>query len=461
MGVINRGIRNAFRNMTRTGSIVFILAISISLALVMLLSMKAVQLKIESVKSSIGNTITVSPAGVRGSEGGGELLTEDNIATISNISHVSGVVETLSDRLTPETDTDLEASLEMGSFGKRMQEKDSAASSDSSSGSVDVPVADSTRPEPKMSINVTGTNDTSNTNALGVTSLSITSGELFSGNEDTNIAILGTELATKNGLTVGSTFTAYDTTITVIGIYDSGNTFTNSSIIMPIKTLQTLSDQAGLVSSVIVESDSMDNIATVQSDLETNLGDAVDVVSSQDTVSETIEPLENIKTITFYSLIGSLVAGSIIIFLTMLMIVRERRREIGALKAIGASNTTVILQFITESLTLTFLASIVGIIGGFAFSNPVLNALVSSSTTSSVTQPGGSGGMPGGGGELMAKAVGSAQGMQNTLNDLQTIIGFDVIIYGILAAFVIAVIGSSIPAFFISKIRPAEVMRSE
>jgi putative ABC transport system permease protein len=312
-----------------------------------------------------------------------------------------------------------------------------------------------------MSINVTGTNDTSNTNALGVTSLSITSGELFSGNEDTNIAILGTELATKNGLTVGSTFTAYDTTITVIGIYDSGNTFTNSSIIMPIKTLQTLSDQAGLVSSVIVESDSMDNIATVQSDLETNLGDAVDVVSSQDTVSETIEPLENIKTITFYSLIGSLVAGSIIIFLTMLMIVRERRREIGALKAIGASNTTVILQFITESLTLTFLASIVGIIGGFAFSNPVLNALVSSSTTSSVTQPGGSGGMPGGGGELMAKAVGSAQGMQNTLNDLQTIIGFDVIIYGILAAFVIAVIGSSIPAFFISKIRPAEVMRSE
>ena len=36
------------------------------------------------------------------------------------------------------------------------------------------------------------------------------------------------------------------------------------------------------------------------------------------------------------------VAGAIIIFLTMMMIVRERRREIGVLKAIGASNVNVV-----------------------------------------------------------------------------------------------------------------------
>jgi len=88
MGVISRGLKNAFRNNIRTISIVLILSISIAMALIMLLALKTVQGKIDSVKSSIGNYISVSPAGIRGFEGGGNLLTSDNVTTIKSVPNV-------------------------------------------------------------------------------------------------------------------------------------------------------------------------------------------------------------------------------------------------------------------------------------------------------------------------------------------------------------------------------------
>ena len=48
----------------------------------------------------------------------------------------------------------------------------------------------------------------------------------------------------------------------------------------------------------------------------------------------------------------------------MVMVVRERRREIGVFKAIGASNIKIMSQFIAEAVTLTFLGMLAGIIIG-------------------------------------------------------------------------------------------------
>jgi putative ABC transport system permease protein len=442
MGMIGRGVKNAFRNVIRTVSIVFILAISIALVLIMFLSLKAVQAKIDSVKGSMGNTVTVSPAGVRGFEGGGELLTTSSLNTISALSHVAKASGTLTDRLTPGQNTSLTASLEPGSFGRRQQSSQTEGRMPNNL---------------SMPITVTSTNDLTNTQALNINELKVTSGASFDGKTSNNIALIGADLANKNNLKVGSVFKAYNTDITVAGIFDSGNRFTNSSLLMPIKAVQKLSGQTDQVSNINVQVDSVDNISSVQTEIKGKLGDKADVVSSIDTVKEAVKPLENIKTISIYSLLGSLVAGSVIIFLTMLMIVRERRREIGVLKAIGASNVNVTAQFVVESLTLTIMSSVLGIIGGFAFSNPVLKALVSNSIS---TASNGQGPRPGGGG-FMSRLSGAMPGVQNTLRDIQAVIGYEVILYGILAALIIAVIGSAIPAYFIAKIRPAEIMRTD
>jgi len=60
----------------------------------------------------------------------------------------------------------------------------------------------------------------------------------------------------------------------------------------------------------------------------------------------------------------SLVVSGISVMTTMMMSVAERTREIGVKKAIGAKNSDICAEFLTESVLLTLLGSAVGIIAG-------------------------------------------------------------------------------------------------
>ena len=425
------------------------------------MSLKTVQSKIDAVKGSIGNYISVSPAGIRGFEGGGELLSESDATAIAGIANVSKVIKVTSDRLTPETDTSLKSAVEPGSFGNRQRRVNDNSSSNPPA---DVPSyrensQSGSSPSGQqrsftMPINVTASSDLSSLASLNVSQFNLTSGELFDSSSSENVAVLGKELASKNNLSVGSVFTAYGKEIKVVGIFDSGNTFANATLVMPIATLQALSEQSGQISSLIVEASSIDTVNSVKSAISDKLGSKADVTSQQDSSQSALTPLENIKNISLYSLIGSLVAGAIIIFLTMVMIVRERRREIGVLKAIGASNSTVMAQFTVEALVLTVTSSVLGVVFGLLLANPVLKVLVNNSASSAA---GGAGG-PGGGRQMMMR-LGNA-GIDSVRN-LQNVVGWDIILYGLGAAILIAIIGSTIPSFIIAKVRPAEVMRAE
>jgi putative ABC transport system permease protein len=472
MGVISRGIKDAFRNTIRTVSITFILALSIAMSLIMLLALKTVQAKITNVKSSIGNTISISPAGVRGFEGGGTLLTNQNATDVKSLAHVSTVVETLSGRLTT-----IGAAANSNPFGGGNDTSNSNAQTSLTAPPIQAPSGsgssgrtfrvngqDASGGTFSMPITVTGLNDLSNLSVLNASSFSLSSGSKIDPTSSDNVAMLGKELASQNNISVGQTFTAYGQTITVKGIFDAGNTFANAGIVMPIATVQTLSAQAGSIDSMVVTTDSIDSLSSVQTAIKNKLGSTVDVTTSEQSAESAVTPLENIKTISLYSLIGSLVAGSIIIFLTMIMIVRERRREIGVLKAIGSSNMKVMSQFTVEALVLTLLSSVIGMILGFIFSNPVLNVLVTNSESSSTTGGGGAvsrGGGFGGGGGFAGRIAGGFGNAGSALRNIHAVVGYDLILYGLLAAVVIAVIGSAIPSFFIAKIRPAEVMRAE
>src|SRR5258708_6453397 len=110
MNTITRGIRNTFRNGIRAFAIVIILGLSVGLALAMLIAHQAVKNKIAAVESSVGNTITISPAGVRGFDGGGNPLTDSQLSKVKSLAHVASVTETLNDRLTSDN-TNLKSSI--------------------------------------------------------------------------------------------------------------------------------------------------------------------------------------------------------------------------------------------------------------------------------------------------------------------------------------------------------------
>lgn len=461
MSPINRGVRNAFRNAIRTFSIIVILGISVGLSISMLVARQAVQDKITTVKSSIGNTISVSPAGARGFEGGGEPLTAEQMSAVNNIANVTSVSLTLSDRLTSEN-TSLQSAIDAGTLGNRAQSNSGVGFMSPPSGATGIqPPTSSTTDSTQVvrtftpPVTITGTNDTTTVSIYGGDSVTFTSGEAFDASKDENVAVVGKAIAEKNSLSVGSTFTAYGETITVVGIYDTGNTFANNGVIMPLVALQRISDQAGQISSATVTVNSVDNIDTAVTAVKAALGTSADVVSNQASAKTAVEPLESVKTISTYSLIGALGAGAVIILLTMMMIVRERRREIGVMKAIGSSNGKTMLQFVSEAVTLTMLGLIVGVIIGIFAAQPVTKVLVNNSSSSTTTQIQGG---PGGG---MGRPGSSTNTTLRSVQNIQASVGLDTIGYGVAIAFLIAIIGSAVPAYAISKIRPAEVMRAD
>jgi len=468
VNAITRGIRNAFRNGIRTFSIIIILSLSVALALAMVIARGAVQSKIDSVKSSIGNTISIAPAGVQGFEGGGEPLTSDEIAKINGLSHITAVTQTVQDRLTSDN-SNLTSAIDAGSLGRRFNSNSGESISSNApsfrggEGSGGSFTRNFTPP-----VIVSGTTDPTTSDAANDGKITLTSGALFATNSTDNVAIMGKTLASKNNLSVGSTFTAYNTSIKVVGIYDTGTTFSNNSVVLPLKTLQTLSGQANQISSATVTVDNVTNVSSVVSAIKSKLGSTVDVTSQESVAENALAPLENIKTISLFSLIGSIAAGSAILLLTMVMIVRERRREIGVLKAIGASNVKVMAQFMSEAVTFTIISAAVGILLGVLGGSPITRILVNNSAanaTSSRTQGGGQGGIRGGfaagGGNRLNRVTRSIGFGSQNLRSVKAVVGWSVLIYGLGAAIVIAIVGSAMASLLITKVRPAEVMRVE
>lgn len=459
MNVISRGIRNAFRNVIRTFSIVIILGLSVGLSLAMLVAHQAVGQKINSVKASVGNTVSISPAGVRGFEGGGNPLTESQLNGVKNLPHVVAVEESLSDRLT-SSDSNLQSAISAGSLGQRFSQNSGenftpptgsggfSGGQGGSSGGFSF--------TPPVTVNGT-TNPTDLSSGVGGGgTFTLKSGSVFSATSTDNVALIGTTLASKNNLKVGSTFTAYSTSITVVGIFDAGNTFSNNQVIMPLATVQKLAGEPNDLTSATLTVDSITNVASVTSAVEKNLGSAADVTNAAAQAQNTIAPLQNIQSISLYSLIGAVIAGAIIILLTMIMIVRERKREIGVLKAIGASNLKVMGQFMVEAVTLTLLGAVIGIILGVVAGNPITHLLVTNSTSSTVSTTG-----EGGISTRLSRGGGGFGFFRNNISSIHAAVGWSIILYGLAAALVIGIAGSAVASFFIAKIRPAEVLRTE
>ncbi|SDW05631.1 putative ABC transport system permease protein [Arthrobacter sp. cf158] len=482
MSVLARSVGNAFRNKIRTAAVVAVLAVAIGLALSMLVANQAVGAKVQELNASVGTTLTVNPAGGQGFEGGGEPLTTAEAETAASVANVTSVVGTKALRLqTATTDSTTGTGQQTGPGGGFGPGGQQASVSTNLTAAVDAGTlgnrnntsgtTGTTGTQPARTLPITATGIGAEVDSTGK-ALDITSGTGL-GDYTTSEAkaLVGTSLAEKNSLTVGSTFTIQDKTFTVAGIFDAGTTFGNNAVYVTLPEAQTLAETPDELSTMIVTVNSMENVDSTKTAVQAALGtDKADVTQGQRNLETAVSSLDSVKNISLIAFIAALATAGIIILLIMVMLVRERRREIGVLKAIGARNRTIGLQFVLESLVLVALGSVVGAVIASLASGGIASALISSNTTTTAattTQRGGGlagampngavpgGGMPGGG------QGGPFGGASQLLTSVTASVSPGVLAAGIAAVFAVAIIGALVPALLTARIRPIEVLRGE
>ncbi|MGH7233834.1 MAG: hypothetical protein ACREF7_00085, partial [Candidatus Saccharimonadales bacterium] len=303
MNVVTRGIRNAFRNSVRTVSIVVILGLSLGLSLAMLVAHQAVTDKITSVKASVGNTITIQPSGYNGASQINNALTTSQLNSIKSLQHVTGVAENLNDRL-PTTGSSMP-------FGRST----SSNSTTSLTSSVQVN-GNGSATGPRLFISGGGgeipSNFTPPLSFLGTTeperinnnTITITAGKMIDGTTDSNDAMVSSAMASKNNLSIGSTFSAYNTSLTVAAIFkpDNNNQGAANTVVLSLPAIERLSGQSGAVTDAVATVDSLDNLSSTSSAIKNKLGSSADVTSSIDQANAAVQPLNSVKSISLYSL---------------------------------------------------------------------------------------------------------------------------------------------------------------
>ncbi|HVS79033.1 MAG TPA: hypothetical protein VHD84_01955, partial [Candidatus Saccharimonadales bacterium] len=198
MSATTRGIRNAFRNRLRTISIILILSLSIGLSLVMLVAHQAVGRKIDDVKASVGNTISIAPAGYNPLSQANNALTTSSLSKVESIPHITNVTETLTDRLT----TIGSSSTPFGNSTSNSSNQTSLKSpvtikfnrSNGNGPSLFISGGGSLPTDFSPPIQILGTTDPSE--LQNDTKATITSGKLIDGSKNTNDAMVSTSMAT-------------------------------------------------------------------------------------------------------------------------------------------------------------------------------------------------------------------------------------------------------------------------
>ncbi|GAA4276955.1 ABC transporter permease [Aquimarina mytili] len=162
----------------------------------------------------------------------------------------------------------------------------------------------------------------------------------------------------------------------VIGVYKPTQTGFegDDSIFLPFTTFQTIFNQGKDISWMVVTAKQSQNIVNTEATIKTMLK-RMHNVHPDDTqafgsfnlgkeVAKVNGFLSGMRLITYIVGIATLIAGVIAIGNVLLITVKERTREIGVRRALGATPAEVRGQIMLESVLLTFLAGLIGFVFG-------------------------------------------------------------------------------------------------
>ncbi|HYM82732.1 MAG TPA: ABC transporter permease [Candidatus Dormibacteraeota bacterium] len=203
------------------------------------------------------------------------------------------------------------------------------------------------------------------------------------------VAVLGATTADDLGLgpsDIGGRIEVAGLPFTLVGILQpkgsAGFANQDDQVLVPISTARELFVSGDSVRSIGVSVASADQVDLVSADITSTLRirhhttPATDdfSITSQAQLLSTVGSVTGLLTTLLAGIASiSLVVGGIGIMNIMLVSVRERTREIGVRKAIGARGIDILAQFLVEALTLSVIGGAVGTIIGVAVSALIAN----------------------------------------------------------------------------------------
>jgi putative ABC transport system permease protein len=223
-----------------------------------------------------------------------------------------------------------------------------------------------------------------------VRDVEIADGRFFNEEElerSAKVAVLGAGLAEElfgEADPIGQSITIGNTKLTVIGVAEErgvvGNTDFDAQLYTPITLVfdrfvtsqfaQLVSDQVRLIYVQIDEEANMDDvILQIQLQLAGSKDVPVEELPLTLQTQQDIVETQSTTTEAFRNLLAwvagvSLLVGGIGIMNIMLVSVTERTREIGIRQSVGATPNDIRLQFLTESLMLSLVGGLIGVVIG-------------------------------------------------------------------------------------------------
>lgn len=218
-----------------------------------------------------------------------------------------------------------------------------------------------------------------------VESVTVAKGRFFTEEDDQSLArmaVLGSDVAKdffgSNADPVGQRLKIGDQSFEVIGVLASrgASAFSNqdAAIFIPLLTAQKILLGIDYVNFLRLKVDNENNTDRAVADIQATLRDQHHIKKPADddfTVRAQQAGLDAISSITgaikyFLTAIAgiALLVGGIGIMNTMLISVNQRVREIGLRKALGAKNSNIMFQFLFESVAITLIGGLAGILAG-------------------------------------------------------------------------------------------------
>ena len=246
---------------------------------------------------------------------------------------------------------------------------------------------------------------------------------------DNRSVVLPEEMATDLGLIIGSTWTlpGVEGDFTVTGLLEKTGSQDDQFIYLPLVTAQQIFEAEGKVTSIAITLDDISKIQDVVKSVE-SLPDVQAITMSQ--VLGTVQTLMNSAQAMITSIVAIAVLISAIgVMNSIMMSVFERTREIGMMKAVGASQGDVFALVWIESVLLTLTGGVLGI----------------------------------------GAAIGAGKLIEGALRGLLpfapsgNLVAFDgqIVMVSLAASLVLGIISGAYPAFRASQLSPMEAIRSE